>query len=76
MKSKAKSVAFVACVIVIVLMGMSIATASKSFEDRVRAEIKDYVPAVSAMCKDGTYSTSKRDKGTCSKHGGVRLWMK
>ena len=33
------------------------------------------VPSVSAQCKDGTFSTSKIDSGTCSHHGGVRLWV-
>ncbi|MFF8919511.1 DUF3761 domain-containing protein [Streptomyces sp. NPDC015032] len=25
---------------------------------------------------DGTYSTSKTFRGTCSRHGGVRYWYK
>jgi TPR repeat protein len=29
----------------------------------------------SAQCKDGTYSLSHRDSGTCSGHGGVAQWM-
>jgi hypothetical protein len=28
-----------------------------------------------AMCKDGTYSTSKVHTGACSHHGGVREWL-
>ncbi len=33
------------------------------------------VPSVSAQCEDGTFSTSKTDSGTCSKHGGVKVWV-
>jgi Protein of unknown function (DUF3761) len=29
---------------------------------------------VSAICNDGTYSYSKTRSGTCSHHGGVRVW--
>lgn len=28
-----------------------------------------------AMCKDGTYSTSKLHTGACSHHGGVKEWL-
>jgi hypothetical protein len=28
-----------------------------------------------AICKDGTYSFSRKRKGTCSHHGGVRKWL-
>lgn len=76
MKRRVHSLLLAICVIIIVIMGMSIATASRSFDDRLRAEIKNYVPGVSALCKDGTYSTSKRDNGTCSGSGGVERWMK
>ncbi|MQG21570.1 MAG: DUF3761 domain-containing protein [SAR202 cluster bacterium] len=27
-----------------------------------------------ALCKDGTYSYSQSRRGTCSWHGGVRIW--
>jgi uncharacterized protein YgiM (DUF1202 family) len=39
------------------------------------------VPAVrhpagaSAICRDGTYSYSRNRSGTCSHHGGVRIWL-
>lgn len=33
------------------------------------------VPGISAQCEDGTYSTSKKDSGTCSRHGGVKVWV-
>lgn len=29
----------------------------------------------SAQCNDGTFSLSHRDSGTCSAHGGVRVWI-
>ncbi|MET9662605.1 DUF3761 domain-containing protein [Streptomyces sp. NPDC006510] len=31
---------------------------------------------VTAQCKDGTCSSSKTFRGTCSHHGGVRYWYK
>lgn len=30
--------------------------------------------AIRAICMDGTVSTSKKNKGTCAKHGGVARW--
>jgi hypothetical protein len=36
----------------------------------------DQVPAgASAQCRDGTYSFSQRRRGTCSRHGGVEMWL-
>jgi hypothetical protein len=29
-----------------------------------------------AQCGDGTYSFSQNRRGTCSRHGGVRVWLK
>ncbi|WP_036665163.1 DUF3761 domain-containing protein [Paludibacterium yongneupense] len=29
----------------------------------------------SARCRDGSYSFSKHRSGTCSRHGGVALWL-
>lgn len=37
--------------------------------------VVDSVPSITAQCKDGTYSTSTNDRGTCSKHGGVKAWV-
>lgn len=37
--------------------------------------ITSSVIGVSAQCKDGMYSTSKHDRGTCSGHGGVKRWI-
>ncbi|WP_237386262.1 DUF3761 domain-containing protein [Xenorhabdus sp. Sc-CR9] len=31
--------------------------------------------ANTALCKDGTYSKSKSNKGVCSRHGGVAKWL-
>jgi hypothetical protein len=46
-----------------------------AFDEAAIKYITVKVPSVSAQCKDGTFSTSKRDSGTCSHHGGVRLWV-
>jgi hypothetical protein len=32
------------------------------------------VPGPAALCADGTYSDSPNRQGTCSGHGGVRVW--
>lgn len=32
-------------------------------------------PGSCAICRDGTYSQSKRRPGTCSRHGGVKEWL-
>lgn len=29
----------------------------------------------SARCRDGTYSFSHSRRGTCSRHGGVAVWL-
>lgn len=43
--------------------------------DHRHAVIVDSVIGISALCEDGMYSTSKRDNGTCSGHGGVKFWI-
>ncbi|MCX7357775.1 MAG: DUF3761 domain-containing protein [Alphaproteobacteria bacterium] len=30
---------------------------------------------VTAMCRDGWYSYSPQQRGTCAGHGGVREWV-
>ena len=30
---------------------------------------------VTAQCKDGKFTTSKRSQGACSSHGGVKYWI-
>jgi hypothetical protein len=32
-------------------------------------------PGASAQCRDGTYSYSQHRSGTCSRHGGVAVWL-
>jgi hypothetical protein len=35
----------------------------------------DPLAGVTAICKDGTYSYSQSQRGTCSRHGGVKEWI-
>lgn len=38
--------------------------------------INDQVPnGAVAKCRDGTYSFSQHRRGTCSRHGGVGIWL-
>lgn len=30
----------------------------------------------SAQCRDGSFSFSRHHRGTCSRHGGVDLWLR
>jgi hypothetical protein len=32
-------------------------------------------PGATAICNDGTYSSSQHRQGTCSSHGGVRQFL-
>ena len=34
-----------------------------------------YPSNLTAICNDGTYSYSKTASGTCSRHGGVNIWV-
>lgn len=34
-----------------------------------------YPPGATAICNDGTYSSSQHRSGTCSHHSGVRQWL-
>ena len=37
----------------------------------------DSAPAgACAQCEDGTYSFSRNRRGTCSRHGGVKVWLR
>jgi SH3-like domain-containing protein len=36
----------------------------------------DSTNGASAICNDGTYSYSAHRRGTCSHHGGVKVWLK
>lgn len=41
-----------------------------------RPEVSDSAPAgATAKCGDGTYSFSQSRRGTCSRHGGVAVWL-
>lgn len=35
----------------------------------------DPLAGVTAICKDGTYSYSQHQQGTCSHHGGIKQWI-
>lgn len=39
------------------------------------AAAPQYPAGTTAICKDGTYSSSQHRSGTCSKHGGVQTWL-
>lgn len=45
--------------------------AVQSFESK----LIDRVPSVTALCRDGTYSTAEHKRGQCSGHGGVKRWI-
>jgi hypothetical protein len=32
-------------------------------------------PGATAICEDGSYSSSTHRSGTCSRHGGVQSWL-
>lgn len=52
------------------------ATGSTSSPQIPTARAPAGAPAgATAMCKDGTYSTSKVHTGACSHHGGVSEWL-
>lgn len=56
--------------------GILLAVCTVVVFDTVEQQLIAYkVPAVSAKCKDGTYSTAKRGSGACSRHGGVEVWI-
>lgn len=44
-----------------------------SLEDE-RASFYTKNDSLRAICEDGTLSYSRRDRGTCSHHGGVEAW--
>jgi len=47
-----------------------------SFATVVEAKAKASSYGPMAQCRDGTYSYSKNHRGTCSWHGGVRVWFR
>ena len=40
------------------------------------AQPKPAPSGATAQCRDSTYSHSAHRRGTCSHHGGVRVWLK
>lgn len=71
MSAKWKALIIAACALSVIALGVS-ASGSKTKD---HALILKRVPGVTAICIDDTYSTSRRDRGTCSKHGGVKEWL-
>jgi hypothetical protein len=68
------------------LGGATGASAYHSFTDCSRGYYENvsghcvHSPSTSALgatarCRDGTYSYSEHASGTCSYHGGVRVWI-
>jgi hypothetical protein len=39
------------------------------------AEAEPMPPEATALCKDGSWSTSDGKKGACSRHGGIKTWF-
>lgn len=50
-------------------------SAGVAFPVSLAAQQRQTPPNATARCKDGTYSTSKVAKGTCTGHKGVAAWM-
>lgn len=38
------------------------------------SRLKSRVIGVTAICKDGNFTTAPRGKGACSGHGGIKKW--
>jgi len=51
---------------------------TKSNGERVQSPTyyKSPPAGATAECRDGTYSFSRSRRGTCSRHGGVKRWLK
>lgn len=39
------------------------------------SRMKSKVIGLTAVCNDGSFSTSPRGRGVCSAHGGVKEWV-
>ncbi len=50
---------------------------SNSYGDRVQSPTRynNKPTGATAICSDGTYSFSYNRRGTCSRHGGVNVWL-
>ena len=60
-------VALVCAVFIALILGLVMAT-----ED---ARVISRVIGATAICKDGSITTSPRDRGVCAAHGGVQKWL-
>jgi len=59
----------------VIVMGLMLTGARSDMHADRRAVVLSSVIGVTAVCKDGMYSTAKRKRGTCSNHGGVKEWI-
>ncbi len=66
-----KNITLVVSVAAVVVLGVMLMTAQGNKEGLILRS----VIGVSAQCQDGMWSTAKRNKGTCSGHGGVKKWL-
>lgn len=57
--------------IVAIALGVILIYHLATHDDRVLSK----VIGATAVCNDGSVSTSPRGKGVCSSHGGVRQWV-
>ena len=51
------------CIVVTILIAVFVIFSAFNDGDGIRA-----------VCEDGTISKSKHNRGTCSGHGGVKIW--
>ena len=81
-----RRIAVLAAAAAVALGGAATASAHNTATDCSRGYYKNvsghciHSPASSpigatARCRDGTYSYSEHASGTCSHHGGVRVWI-
>lgn len=71
MNAKWKALIVAACALSVIALGVGAAGG----KERTHTAILEKVLGVSAICNDGSYSTSKRKRGTCSGHGGIKEWI-
>lgn len=63
---------FCAGVVITALAGFAYwEVTQQAFDERVR----ERVIGVSALCRDGMYSTAEKKRGQCAEHGGVERWI-
>ena len=54
---------------------VALASAAVVWPQSLAAQQRDPPASATAECEDGTYSTSRTARGTCSGHGGVAQWL-